>query len=99
MLQVTNLTKEYPTPRGPVPVLADVSFSLAPGDGAAIMGPSGAGKSSLLYILGALEPPTSGTVTLDGRNPCGCPRYPPIPWCQPMGSFRGCASLLEFSHI
>src|SRR5580704_1072983 len=69
MLQVTNLTKEYPTPRGPVPVLADVSFSLAAGDGAAIMGPSGAGKSSLLYILGALEPPTSGTVTLDGRNP------------------------------
>src|SRR5580700_9850006 len=69
MLQVTNLTKEYPTPRGPVPVLADVSFSLAPGDGAAIMGPSGSGKSSLLYILGTLEPPTSGTVTLDGRNP------------------------------
>src|SRR5262245_40866923 len=33
------------------------------------MGPSGSGKSSLLYILGALEPPTSGTVTLDGRNP------------------------------
>jgi lipoprotein-releasing system ATP-binding protein len=69
MLQVTHLTKEYPTPRGPLPVLRDVSFSLAPGDGAAIMGPSGAGKSSLLYILGALEPPTSGTVILDGRNP------------------------------
>src|SRR5205807_10089931 len=33
------------------------------------MGPSGSGKSSLLYVLGALEPPTSGTVTLDGRNP------------------------------
>ena len=33
------------------------------------MGPSGSGKSSLLYILGALEPPSSGTVTLDGRNP------------------------------
>ena len=64
MLQVTNLTKEYPTPRGAVPVLADVSFSLAPGDGAAIMGPSGAGKSSLLYILGALEPPTSGTASM-----------------------------------
>jgi lipoprotein-releasing system ATP-binding protein len=69
MLEVTNLTKEYATPRGPLPVLQGVSFSLAPGDGAAIMGPSGAGKSSLLYILGALEPPTSGTVTLDGRNP------------------------------
>ena len=33
------------------------------------MGPSGAGKSTLLYIAGALEPPTSGTVTLDGVNP------------------------------
>ena len=69
MLQVANLSKEYPTPRGPLPILSDVSFSLAPGDAAAIMGPSGAGKSSLLYILGALESPTSGTVTLDGRNP------------------------------
>ena len=69
MLQVANLSKEYPTPRGPLPILSDVSFSLAPGDAAAIMGPSGAGKSSLLYILGALEPPTSGTITLDGRNP------------------------------
>ena len=64
-----HLSKEYPTPRGPLRVLSDVSFSLAPGDAAAIMGPSGSGKSSLLYILGALEPPTSGTVTLDGRNP------------------------------
>ena len=33
------------------------------------MGPSGSGKSSLLYILGALEPPSSGSVTLDGQNP------------------------------
>jgi lipoprotein-releasing system ATP-binding protein len=69
MLEVANLTKEYPTPRGPLRVLSDVSISLAPGDAAAIMGPSGAGKSSLLYVLGVLEPPTSGTVTLDGRNP------------------------------
>ena len=50
-------------------VLSDVSFSLAKGDAAAVMGPSGAGKSSLLYLLGALEPPGAGTVTLDGVNP------------------------------
>jgi lipoprotein-releasing system ATP-binding protein len=50
-------------------VLSDVSFSLSPGDAAAVMGPSGSGKSSLLYILGALEPPSSGTVTVDGCNP------------------------------
>src|SRR5215467_8016455 len=69
MLELTRLSKSYPTPRGPLEVLSDVSLSLAPGDAAAIMGPSGSGKSSLLYILGALEPPTSGTVALDGKNP------------------------------
>jgi len=69
MLHVTDLTKTYPTPRGGLTVLDRVSLQLQPGDGAAIMGPSGSGKSSLLYILGALEAPTSGTVTLDGRNP------------------------------
>jgi lipoprotein-releasing system ATP-binding protein len=68
-LRVANLTKEYPTARGPLAVLSDVSFSLEQGDAAAVMGPSGSGKSTLLYILGALEPPTSGTVTVDGRNP------------------------------
>src|SRR6267143_2396001 len=69
MLQVAHLSKDYPTPRGALAVLSDVSFSLAAGDAAAIMGPSGSGKSSLLYVLGALEPPSSGTITLDGRDP------------------------------
>jgi lipoprotein-releasing system ATP-binding protein len=69
MLEVVHVTKQYPTARGPLTVLADVSLSLEPGDAAAIMGPSGSGKSTLLYILGALEPPTSGTVSLDGQNP------------------------------
>jgi lipoprotein-releasing system ATP-binding protein len=69
MLNVSHLSKEYPGPAGPLAVLSDVSFSLEPGDAAAIMGPSGSGKSSLLYVLGALEPPSSGTITLDGQNP------------------------------
>jgi lipoprotein-releasing system ATP-binding protein len=50
-------------------VLSDVSLSLQAGEAAVITGPSGSGKSSLLYVLGALEPPTEGIVTLDGRNP------------------------------
>jgi lipoprotein-releasing system ATP-binding protein len=50
-------------------VLTDVSFTLSPGDAAAITGPSGSGKSTLLYMLGALEPPSTGEITLSGRNP------------------------------
>ena len=69
MLEVSNLSKCYATPRGQLTVLSEVSFSLAPGDAAAIIGPSGSGKSSLLYILGGLEPPSGGTVRLYGRNP------------------------------
>lgn len=73
MLEVAGLTKSYSTPRGPLPILSNISLSLSRGDGVAITGPSGAGKSTLLYILGALEPPTSGTVILDGRNPYSLP--------------------------
>ncbi|HEX8130431.1 MAG TPA: ABC transporter ATP-binding protein [Pyrinomonadaceae bacterium] len=73
MLEVNNLSKEYPTPRGGLPILSDVSLSLGRGDAVSIMGPSGSGKSSFLYIAGALEPPTSGTVTLDGENPFTMP--------------------------
>jgi len=50
-------------------VLVDVSFALGRAESAAVMGPSGSGKSSLLYILGGLEAPTSGTVRVAGQNP------------------------------
>jgi lipoprotein-releasing system ATP-binding protein len=69
MLEVSAVTKEYPTPRGPLAVLSGVSLSLKRGSSAAIMGPSGAGKSTLLYIVGGLEPPSAGAVTLDGVDP------------------------------
>lgn len=73
MLTVKNVSKSYDTPRGPLPILEDVSFTLDRGQSAAIMGPSGSGKSTLLYIIGALEPPTSGTVSLDGVDPWTLP--------------------------
>jgi lipoprotein-releasing system ATP-binding protein len=69
MLELDHVSKEYPAPNGPLKIVADVSLSLSRGDAVSIMGPSGSGKSTLLYIIGALEPPTSGTVSLDGRNP------------------------------
>jgi lipoprotein-releasing system ATP-binding protein len=69
VLEAEHLTKSYPSPAGDLTVLADVSLTLAAGEAVAITGPSGSGKSTLLYILGALEPPTTGSVRLNGQNP------------------------------
>jgi lipoprotein-releasing system ATP-binding protein len=69
MLKVEHVSKEYPAPSGTLRIISDVSLALARGDAVSIMGPSGSGKSTLLYIMGALEPPSSGTVTLNGQNP------------------------------
>lgn len=69
MLKVENLSKEYPTPAGPLRIISGVSLELPPASAVSIIGPSGSGKSTLLYMLGALEPPSSGTVTLNGQNP------------------------------
>ena len=69
MLTVAGVGKNYPAPDGQVHVLSDIGLSLSPGDAAAIMGPSGSGKSTLLYIIGGLEPPSTGSVRLDGQNP------------------------------
>ena len=69
MLIAKNVSKAYAIPRGDLPILNGVSLTLQRGDAVAIMGPSGSGKSTLLYILGALEPPSSGSITLDGEDP------------------------------
>ena len=69
MLEVKGVSKEYRSPAGPLRVLSEIDLSLKVGDSASIIGPSGSGKSTLLYMLGALDPPTSGTVELDGKNP------------------------------
>ena len=69
MLEATHLSKRYGTASGELTVLRDVSLSLSPGESACVMGPSGSGKSTLLYILGGLEPPSSGTVRLGDTDP------------------------------
>jgi len=68
LLEVNNVSKEYLTAAGALPVLSEIDLSLKPGDSISIVGPSGSGKSTLLYIIGGLEPPTSGTVRLNGTN-------------------------------
>ena len=68
-LVVEKLSKQYPTPGEPLVILRDVSVRLSHGEALAVMGPSGSGKSTLLHILGALDQPTSGSVSLDGQDP------------------------------
>ncbi len=68
-LAVVELSKSYPTRAESLEVLRGVAFQLQAGANLAILGPSGSGKSTLLYIIGTLERPTTGAVTLDGQEP------------------------------
>ena len=68
-LVVENLTRRFPTRGGALSVLRGVSLTMNAGEAVAVTGPSGSGKSTLLQIIGTLDEPTAGTVTLDGVNP------------------------------
>jgi putative ABC transport system ATP-binding protein len=69
MIQLSGITKEFPSPSGErLRVLDGVDLELAEGGSLAIQGPSGSGKSTLLGILAGLEQPTSGTVKILGVN-------------------------------
>jgi len=68
-LTVHNLAKTYPTRGEPLRILAEVNFALAPGESLVVMGPSGSGKSTLLNLVGTLERPDAGTISLDGTDP------------------------------
>ena len=68
ILQTTHLTKEYGQGASLVKALDDVSLSVEAGQFVAIIGTSGSGKSTLLNMLGGLDRPTGGTVTVDGKE-------------------------------
>jgi len=65
MLQVTNVSKTFNTPGGAVHALKDVSLTVETGEFVSIIGKSGSGKSTLLSILGALDTPSDGSITVD----------------------------------
>ena len=67
VLSLQDVVKEYAT-EPPVRALAGVSFTIARGELVAVVGPSGSGKSTLLHIMGTLDRPTSGEVTVAGHN-------------------------------
>ena len=64
MIEVTSLTKVYPSTAGDVTAVDDVSLRIESGQIFGILGRSGAGKTTLMRCLTALERPTSGTVTI-----------------------------------
>jgi lipoprotein-releasing system ATP-binding protein len=72
-LVVDNVSKEYPTRSGTLAVLRGVCLKLDRGEAVAVMGPSGSGKSTLLHILGTLDRPIGGKVSLDGTDPFTLP--------------------------
>ncbi|MGS1108346.1 ABC transporter ATP-binding protein [Achromobacter anxifer] len=66
-LQADNIVKVYDEGPARIEVLSNVSLSVARGEMVAIVGASGSGKSTLLHILGLLDVPTSGSVSVDGQ--------------------------------
>lgn len=66
MVDVSKLTKTFTDDAGPFDVLKDMDLSIERGEMVSLVGASGAGKTTLLQILGGLDRPTSGKVTIDG---------------------------------
>lgn len=68
ILQAKDLRKIYGSGEQEVHALDGVNFSVEKGEFVAIVGTSGSGKSTLLHMLGGLDRPTSGSVTVDGKE-------------------------------
>ena len=67
-LTVASVTKTFASAAGPVEAIAGISFDVKPGEFIAVLGPSGCGKTTLLRMIGGLERPSSGDVTIAGTS-------------------------------
>ena len=67
VISFENVTKVYPLPAGDVVALNGIDIAIEEGEFVLVMGPSGSGKSTLLNIMGSLDVPTSGEVSIAGN--------------------------------
>ncbi|SFC57549.1 lipoprotein-releasing system ATP-binding protein [Bosea sp. CRIB-10] len=70
LIETQGVTRVLPA-AVPVTLVQDITLAIGAGEFVAITGPSGSGKSSLLYLLGLLDRPTSGTLAIEGRDTAG----------------------------
>ncbi len=68
MIEISELVKTYPGPAEDISVLDGLDLSVGKAESIAIVGPSGCGKTTLLNILGTLDVPTSGSVSIAGKE-------------------------------
>lgn len=68
VLSAENLSREFKDGSRSVAVLQNINFSVQAGETLSIVGASGSGKSTFLHLLGGLDKPTSGSVTLMGQR-------------------------------
>ena len=68
LLEIRGLSKSYGSGANTLEVLSGIDLDLAIGTTTALVGASGAGKSTLMHLLGALDRPTSGSVSFRGEN-------------------------------
>ncbi|RST85379.1 ABC transporter ATP-binding protein [Aquibium carbonis] len=71
LLDIQDLTKSFPGPEGPVPVLRGVTLALDRGESLALTGESGSGKSTLLHLVAGLDRADGGHILLDGEDVTG----------------------------